>query len=40
VAIAVTLQPQDKTLTDEDIEKISAAIVGAVTKATGGVLRT
>jgi phenylalanyl-tRNA synthetase beta chain len=40
VAIAVTLQPQDKTLTDEEIEKISAAIVGAVTKATGGVLRT
>ena len=40
VAIAVTLQPQDKTLTDEEIEKISTAIVGAVTKATGGVLRT
>ena len=40
VAIEVTLQPQDKTLTDEEIEKISTAIVGAVTKATGGVLRT
>ena len=39
VAIAVTLQPQDKTLTDEEIEKISAGIVGAVVKATGGVLR-
>lgn len=40
VAIEVTLQPQEKTLTDEDIEKISASIVGAVSKATGGVLRT
>lgn len=40
VAIEVTLQPQGKTLTEEEIEKVSAAIVGAVTKATGGVLRT
>ena len=40
VAIEVTLQPRDKTLTDEDIEKISAAIVAAVTKATGGELRS
>jgi phenylalanyl-tRNA synthetase beta chain len=40
VAIAVTLQPQEKTLTDEEIEKVSGAIVAAVTKATGGVLRT
>ncbi|MBF0680483.1 MAG: phenylalanine--tRNA ligase subunit beta [Devosia sp.] len=39
VAIEVTLQPRDKTLTDEDIEKVSAAIVAAVTKATGGELR-
>jgi phenylalanyl-tRNA synthetase beta chain len=39
VAIAVTLQPQEKTLTDEEIEKVSAAIVGAIEKATGGVLR-
>jgi phenylalanyl-tRNA synthetase beta chain len=39
VAIAVTLQPQDKTLTEEEIEKISANIVAAVTKATGGNLR-
>jgi phenylalanyl-tRNA synthetase beta chain len=39
VAIAVTLQPQDKTLNDEEIDKISAAIVAAVTKATGGTLR-
>ena len=39
VAIRVTLQPTDKTLTDEEIEKVGAAVVGAVTKATGGSLR-
>jgi phenylalanyl-tRNA synthetase beta chain len=39
IAIEVTLQPRDKTLTDEDIEKVSAAIVAAVTKASGGLLR-
>ncbi len=39
VAIAVTLQPQDRTLTDEEIEKVSAGIVAAVARATGGVLR-
>jgi phenylalanyl-tRNA synthetase beta chain len=35
----VTLQPRDKTLTDEEIEKISSSIVAAVEKATGGSLR-
>lgn len=40
VAIEVTLQPKSKTLTDEEIEKISSAIIAAVEKATGGVLRT
>ncbi len=40
VAIDVRLQPQDKTLTDEEIDKVSAAIIAAVTKATGGILRT
>jgi phenylalanyl-tRNA synthetase beta chain len=40
VAIAVTLQPTDKTLTDEEIEKVSASIVAAIEKATGGTLRT
>ncbi|MBN9347099.1 MAG: hypothetical protein J0I48_13010, partial [Devosia sp.] len=39
VAIRVTLQPTDKTLTDEEIEKVGAAIVAAVSKATGGTLR-
>ncbi|PTX57479.1 phenylalanyl-tRNA synthetase beta subunit [Litoreibacter ponti] len=40
LAITVRLQPQDKTLKDEDIEAISAKIVEKVTKATGGVLRS
>lgn len=40
VGIAVTIQPTDKTLTDEDIDKISASVVAAVTKSSGGVLRT
>lgn len=40
VAIEVTLQPQQKTLTDEEIDKVAAGIVAAVAKATGGVLRT
>ncbi len=39
VGLAVTLQPIDKTLTDEDIERVSSAVVAAVTKASGGVLR-
>ncbi|HEX9905703.1 MAG TPA: phenylalanine--tRNA ligase subunit beta, partial [Propylenella sp.] len=39
VAIEVTLQPRRKTLTDEDIERVSAAIVAAVAKATGAELR-
>ena len=40
LAISVRLQPQDKTLTDTEIEIIAQKIVAAVTKATGGVLRT
>lgn len=39
VAIAVTLQPQDKTLTDKEIEDICAQIVNNVTAKTGGQLR-
>ncbi|MEM0906453.1 MAG: phenylalanine--tRNA ligase subunit beta [Pseudomonadota bacterium] len=39
VAIEVTLQPTDKTLTDRDIEGVADAIVAAVTKATGATLR-
>jgi len=40
LAISVRLQPKDKTLTDAEIETIAQKIVAAVTKATGGVLRT
>ena len=39
IAIRVTLQPMQKTLTDEEIDKVSASIVAAVGKATGGALR-
>ncbi len=39
LAIEVTLQPREKTLTDAEIEGASAKIVSAVMKATGGVLR-
>ncbi len=39
LAVAVTLQPRDATLTDADLEAASARIVAAVSKATGAVLR-
>jgi phenylalanyl-tRNA synthetase beta chain len=39
IAIAVTLQPRDKTLTDQEIEAVAARIVAEVAKKTGGVLR-
>ncbi len=39
IAIEVSIQPVDKTLTDEDFEALSKRIVEAVGKATGGVLR-
>jgi phenylalanyl-tRNA synthetase beta chain len=39
VAIAVTLQPREKTLTDQEIEAVGAKIVAEVSKKTGGVLR-
>lgn len=39
IGLRVTLQPTDRTLTEEAIDKVSAAIVAAVGKATGGVLR-
>lgn len=39
LAIEVTLQPREKTLTDAEIEALGAKVVSAVTKATGGVLR-
>ncbi len=39
LAIAVTLQPQEATLTDAEIEVFSQRLVAAVEKATGGTLR-
>ena len=39
VAISITLQPTDKTLTDEEIEAVAKKVVDGVVKATGGVLR-
>ena len=40
VAIAVRLQPVERTLTDEDLEAVAAKIVAAVAKATGASLRS
>ncbi|PWL19512.1 phenylalanine--tRNA ligase subunit beta [Falsochrobactrum shanghaiense] len=39
IAVEVLLQPQDRTLTDEDLEALSSRVVANVTKQTGGVLR-
>jgi phenylalanyl-tRNA synthetase beta chain len=39
IAIAVTLQPREKTMTDQEIDAIAAKIVAEVGKRTGGVLR-
>jgi phenylalanyl-tRNA synthetase beta chain len=39
VALDVTLQPRERTLTDAEIDALSARIVAAVEKATGGRLR-
>jgi phenylalanyl-tRNA synthetase beta chain len=39
LALEVTLQPRERTLTDEEIEAVSARIVAEVRKATGGEIR-
>jgi phenylalanyl-tRNA synthetase beta chain len=39
IAIAVTIQPREKTMTDAEIEALAGKIVAEVTKRTGGVLR-
>jgi phenylalanyl-tRNA synthetase beta chain len=39
IAVAVTLQPREKTLTDEEIDGVAVKIVGEVSKRTGAVLR-
>ncbi|WP_119388628.1 phenylalanine--tRNA ligase subunit beta [Taklimakanibacter lacteus] len=40
LAIEVTIQPREKTLTEEEIEELSKKVVAQVHKATGGVLRS
>jgi len=40
IGLEVILQPRDKTLTDEEIEVVSASVVAAVEKASGGALRS
>ena len=39
VAVEVTLQPRERTLTDKDIEEVAGRIVAEVTKKTGATLR-
>jgi phenylalanyl-tRNA synthetase beta chain len=39
IAIAVTMQPREKTMTDEEIDAVAAKIVAEVAKKTGGTLR-
>ena len=40
LAVEVTLQPREKTLTDDQIDTIAKRLIQAVQKATGGVIRT
>ena len=39
IAISVTLQPREKTMTDQEIEAVAAKIVAEVSKRTGAVFR-
>ncbi len=39
LAVEVTLQPREKTLTDKEIDAAGKAVIAAVEKATGGTLR-
>jgi phenylalanyl-tRNA synthetase beta chain len=39
IAIAVTMQPREKTMTDQEIDAVAAKIVAEVNKKTGGTLR-
>ncbi|MBD8892393.1 phenylalanine--tRNA ligase subunit beta [Roseibium litorale] len=40
VAIDITLQPRQKTLTDEEIDAVAKKVIASVEKATGGTLRS
>ncbi|MCZ4291039.1 phenylalanine--tRNA ligase subunit beta [Hoeflea alexandrii] len=39
VAIEITIQPRDRTLTDEDLDKLAKSVIANVEKSSGGVLR-
>jgi phenylalanyl-tRNA synthetase beta chain len=39
LAIAVTIQPREKTMTDQEIDAVAAKIVAEIAKKTGGTLR-
>lgn len=39
VALTITIQPVEKTLTDEEIETLAAQVIGNVQQKTGGALR-
>jgi phenylalanyl-tRNA synthetase beta chain len=39
IAIAVTVQPREKTMTDAEIDALAQKIVAEVARRTGGVLR-
>ena len=39
VAIEITIQPRERTLTDEDLDKLAKAVIANVEKSSGGVLR-
>ena len=40
VAISVTIQPSDRTLTEDDIDSLGQRVIAAVAKATGASLRS
>jgi phenylalanyl-tRNA synthetase beta chain len=40
IAIAVTIQPRDKTMTEQEIDTLSDKLVAEVKKRTGGLLRS
>ena len=40
IAFSVTLEPKDKTLSDNDIEEISKKIISTVQSTTGATLRS
>lgn len=39
IAFSITIQPQDKTLTDQEIEEVSKKVIDSVSAKTGGALR-